>query len=119
VVLTVERLADIAPNAWSDLRFTLHPSVQRVALTTNVVAIAKAAADGLSLPRPATQARTEWLIWRQDLEVQYRSLDALETAAMDALIAGATFGEMCETLIAAGLLKRWIVDQCLADFAPA
>jgi hypothetical protein len=125
--LAAEQLASIAPDAWPELRFTFHPSVQRIALTTNVVAIATAAADNLSLPRPATQGRTEWLIWRQNLEVQYRSLDTVEAAAIDAVIGGATFGELCETLaargededqvplVAAGMLKRWIVDQCLSE----
>jgi hypothetical protein len=125
--LTVENLTSIAPNAWSDMRFVFHPSVQRVALTTNVVAIAKAAADNLSLPRPSTQERTEWLIWRQDLTVQYRSLDAHEAAVIDGAIAGGTFSDLCELLvardaiedqvplIAAGLLKQWVNDRCLGD----
>jgi hypothetical protein len=126
-VLTAEQLGAITPDAWPDMRFVFHPSAQRVALTTNVVDIAKAAADNLSLPRPATHVRTEWLVWRQDLTVQYRSLDANEAAAIDAAVAGGTFGDLCELLvardadedqvplIAAGYLKQWIFNHCLSS----
>jgi hypothetical protein len=125
--LTAADLAAVAPDAWAGMRFVLHPSVQRMALTTNVVMIAQAAADNLSLPRPSTQERAEWLIWRQDLTVQYRSLDAIEAAALDAVVAGATFSELCELLvareadedqvplIAAGFLRQWVADQCLSN----
>jgi len=127
--LTAADLTSIAPDAWANLRFVFRPSVQRIALTTNVVTIAKAAADNLSLPRPSTQERTEWLIWRQDLTVQYRSLDANEAAVIDAALAGATFSELCELLvtrdadedqvplIAAGFLSQWVADQCLSAFS--
>jgi hypothetical protein len=129
--LTVEQLSAVAPGAWPEMRLTFHPSLQRVALTTNVLDITKAAADNLSLPCPATQPRTEWLIWRQDLTVQYRLLDANEAAAIDAAVAGRTFGELCELLavrdaeedqvplIAASLLKQWITDQCVSRLLSA
>jgi hypothetical protein len=123
--LTVEQLATVAPDAWPELRFAVHPSVQRITLATNVVAIVKAVANETTLPTPSIQSCTEWLIWRRDLEVQYRSLDSVEAAALDSIIAGATFEELCAALaahgqdeeqvplIAANLLKQWIVDECL------
>jgi hypothetical protein len=124
-LLGMNDLAGVAPNEWADLRLTLHPSVQRIALESNVVAIVKAKDREESLPVPAKQTRTEWLIWRQDLGVLYRSLDIIEAAAIDAIRHGASFGEMCESmaehgatedqvpLLAAGYLKQWLTDQCL------
>lgn len=127
--LSAEDIAQVAPDAWADLRFALHPSVQRISLTTNVVAAMKAHAGDEAFPSPALlDSHGEWLIWRQDLTVQYRSLDAVETAALDAIAAGATFGEMCETIArlsddesaplrAATFLKAWLGDQLLTATA--
>jgi hypothetical protein len=125
-VLTADDLATLSPDAWPELRFEFHSSAQRVALKTNAAAIVKASTNGDPLPTGTSQAaRTEWLIWRQDLTVQYRSLETTEAAALDVLKSGATFGAMCETianrskdeeqvpLFAAGFLQRWIADQCL------
>lgn len=125
-LLFVGDIAQVAPNAWADLRFALHPSVQRISLTTNVVSAVKAHAADEEFPSPTRLDSTaQWLIWRQDLTVQYRSLDAVEAAALDAIATGATFGEMCRSMAhhleqdqvplhAAGLLKQWLADALLA-----
>ncbi len=123
--LTMEHLAAIAPADWPELQFTPHPSLQRITLETNVVEIVRAAGNGESCPQPAKiESRAEWLIWRKDLTVQYRSLDAAEAAALDAVIGGATFSEMCEAIAefvdaeavplqAVSYLQQWIADHCL------
>ncbi len=70
------------------------------------------------------QYRT-WLLWRSGHEVRWRSLPQDEAAALDAVAAGATFAGVCERLgqripaehlplHAAGLLKRWVADGCIA-----
>jgi len=124
-ILTIDDLSSVAPANWPALRFIAQPSVQRIALTTNVVALVKAANEDLPLPSPtALTAKIEWLIWRLDLGVQFRSLEESEATALDAVVAGATFGEICELLAgyfdaadvplqAATLLKRWTADQCM------
>ncbi len=125
-LLTIDAVAGVTPEDWPGLNFFFHPSVQRVGLTTNATAIAKASGEEQPLPQPVQLAeRTESLIWRQDLIVRYRSLDVTESAAIDAVRTGATFGELCETIAqhvaadevplrAATLLRRWIDDQLLA-----
>jgi hypothetical protein len=123
--LSIDDVAGIAPEHWAALRLTLHPSVRRVSLKTNIVQIAKAAAEGAELPAPTPlDTGVEWLIWRQDLSVQYRSLSTAEAAAVDAISSGATFGEMCEAvaqfvgdddapLQAATFLKQWLGDYLI------
>lgn len=123
--LSVDDIAQVTPDNWAELRFTLHPSVQRVSLSTNVVTIVKSAADDIALPSPAPlDANVNWLIWRNSLAVQYRSLEPAEAAALDAIATGATFGGMCEAiahlvdeeaapLMAATFLKNWLGDQLL------
>jgi hypothetical protein len=129
--VTVDHLAAIASDAWPELRLTFHPSVQRISLSTNIVSLVKATASDAPLPSlEKLGTRSEWLIWREGLNVQYRSLDASEAAAIDAAMLGANFEALCESisehidieqvpLQAAGLLKRWISDQCIVGATPA
>jgi hypothetical protein len=125
-LLRVEDLASVASEEWPSLRFEPHPSLQRLTLTTNTVAIVQASiADELPPAPRATPIQTEWMIWRQALTVRYRSLDAAEAAAINALLAHGTFSDICAALAehadaeqvplhAASLLKNWITDECLA-----
>ncbi|HEY7640304.1 MAG TPA: DNA-binding domain-containing protein [Steroidobacteraceae bacterium] len=125
----VECLATVAPGDWGDLRLQFHPSVQYLELATNAQALFKALSEEQTPPQPATLASPQpWLLWRQDLKTQYRSLDAAESAALQVMRAGGTFGAMCEVLCqwheadavplaAAGMLKRWLVEELLVAVA--
>lgn len=130
----IEALAAVEPSDWGELRMAFHPSVQLLRLQTNAQALFKAMSGALSAeqpaPAPALLDRPQpWLLWRQDLKTQYRSLDAAESAACAVIRNGGTFGEMCEALCewhaadevplaAAGLLKRWIVENLLTRLSP-
>jgi hypothetical protein len=121
----IEALASIAPGDWGELHLQFHPSVQQLLLTTNAQALFKALAEEQSPPEPAILEHPQsWLLWRQDLKTQYRSLEPAETAALTVVRGGGSFGEMCEALcewheaaevplVAAGMLKRWIVETLL------
>ena len=122
-------LATVAPPDWPGLRFRGVPSLARVATHTNAVAVwraAKAATDDerdgapVTAPAAARVARLEWLILRSGLDTEFRSLPADEAAALDRLLGGAAFGELCAELAtdeseaapaaarAAGWLKGWL-----------
>lgn len=123
--LIIEDIAAVTPNAWPALRFAAHPSLQRMQLSTNVIAMVKASVDGDTAPLPATlAATTEWCLWRTAFAVRYRSLDAAEAAAIDVLMGTGTFGDMCAALAAhiaadqvplhaTSLLKTWIDEEWL------
>jgi hypothetical protein len=125
--VTIDHLATIAPEAWPELRLMFHPSVQRISLNTSIVALVKAAASNAPLPAlEKLGKRSEWLIWRAELVVQYRSLDTPEAAAIDAAMSGANFEALCATigehvdtdrvpLQAASYLKQWISEQCIVS----
>ena len=125
----IESLAAVAPGDWGDLRLEFHPSVQLLELRTNAQALFKALTEEQSPPEPAVLADPQpWLLWRQDLKTQYRSLALDETAALDVVRNGGTFADMCEALcewheadevplIAAGMLKRWIVEELVTALA--
>jgi hypothetical protein len=115
-----EALAGVPPPQWARLRFSWHPSVQRLTLWWNVPQLWRALTDGGERP-PATLAAApvDWLLWREDLTTYFRSLTTTEAAALDAARSGWPFGELCELLCdevgatdapvqAATLLRGWI-----------
>ncbi|HEV2229897.1 MAG TPA: DNA-binding domain-containing protein [Steroidobacteraceae bacterium] len=129
--LPAAALARVAPADWPELRFTFHPSVRRVALKWNVPQLWKALTEGGARPELRVGAEpVEWLAWRQDLQSYFRSLGAVEVAALDAARAGRGFGELCELLAgaygaarapqeAAALLAGWLGAGLIVAAAPA
>jgi len=127
-------LAGVAPGDWPELRFRAVPGLARFATRTNAVAVwraAKAALEtgapdaALTEPAACRSERVEWLIVRPALETEFRSLPADEAAALDRLLGGASFGELCAALAAppgdagtapakaAGWLKGWLLAGAL------
>ena len=125
----IDVLATVAPGDWGDLRLEFHPSVQQLELTTNAQALFKALSEEQPAPEPAILSHPQpWLLWRQDLKTQYRSLEPAEAAALAVVRADGTFAELCEVLcewheaeavplVAAGMLKRWIVEELIVGLA--
>jgi hypothetical protein len=129
---TVTDLANVAPADWPGLRFQAVPSLGRIRTRSNAVALWRqlnpAAPDGpprsvAAIPDAVRSDPVEWLVTRRELTTEYRSLDAAEAAALDGLIAGATFGALCESLAApfgdaaamqaASWLKGWLIGGLL------
>lgn len=119
-VLSRAALARLAPAEWPSLRLEAHPSVVRLDLLWNAPAVRQATEAAAPLPAPRRGARTTaWIVWRQDYHTYFRSLDADEAQAFDALCRGDTFAAICAGLSqyggdagvparAAALLERWI-----------
>lgn len=126
-VATVEDMGKIAPNAWPHLVFAPHTSVQRLNLRWNAPAIWKAADKDQPLPSPEQAPHPiGWAMWRQGLQIYFRSLSVDEAFALDALLRGENFGAICEDLTewvdaqnvalhAAGLLKQWLADGLIRE----
>jgi hypothetical protein len=66
------------------------------------------------------------LVWRQDVTVTHRALDARERGALDAVARGTSFGAICEQLAdgrsdteaaaqAFSWLSTWAADGALVD----
>ncbi|MCA8927303.1 MAG: putative DNA-binding domain-containing protein [Alphaproteobacteria bacterium] len=116
--MRAEALAALHPQAWPGLRFGLHPSVRVVPVATPAAAICEALATGNAPPLDPVEPHTV-LVWRDEATVRYRALEADEAAALDAVAAGRSFAEVCETLAqrvgaeaagarAATLLAQWL-----------
>jgi hypothetical protein len=94
-------LQAIDPERWATLSLGFHPSLRRLTLAWNTVAVWQAGSAERDAPAPGlSPAPVPWLLWRQNFKSYYRSLDAIERAALDAAVAGGTFAEICEALAA-------------------
>jgi hypothetical protein len=111
VALAPGSLAGLAPDAWAGLKFSFSPTLQYLSVTSNAVAWWRFACA--ARPRPGRWRATcpqHWLIWRQDLAVNYRRLSRAEAQALQAARNGSGFGELCARLSAAQaarLLHGW------------
>jgi hypothetical protein len=125
----VEALGAVAPEHWPTLKFEFHPTVQVLRMKTNAPMLFKALSDDASPPEGVKLDEPQaWLIWRESLKTQYRSLTADEAAALDHARTGGTFESLCDKLCewhepeavpmqAAGMLKRWVLEQMIVQVA--
>ena len=124
-VVGVEDIAAIPPERWTGIRPRLKPAVRRLALEWNVPVLWKAI-DGDETPPPPerTDRAVDWILWRQDLLVRWRSTDSDEAWALGRCAAGEDFGSICAgmcarvgedaaALRAATCLKQWAADGVL------
>jgi len=123
--LQLEAVAAVAPADWPAMRLEFHPSCSRLELHGNAAGQRRALDAGE--PLPDTEWTTEpraWLVWRHEGMSHYRSLAVEEAFALDAARGGASFGELCESLLewldgqhvamhAASLLKTWLSEGLL------
>jgi len=112
-------LSAVEPSAWGSLTFRFHPSLRRLSFSWNTVAVWKAmSADETPQGPELAAAPGQWLLWRQNLQNYFRSMNAPESAALDMALRGCNFAQICEGLsdllpleeipaAAASLLGAW------------
>lgn len=117
---TYQELTQIPPEAWETMKIKLHPSVKRLNLNWNSIAIWQDLIKGKTPSMPVQNEFTvPWIFWRKDLDNQYCSLEIEDAFALDAIQKGEDFGTVCEGLLqwnseeniglrAASLLKGWV-----------
>jgi hypothetical protein len=122
-ILTLQNLAIIPPEDWGSLRFKFQPAVQLLSPTYNVLRVWQALNSDETPPK-VTQINEPYVVWRKDLNSHYRSLDIAEYAAIQQMMAGASFADLCEklqenateeqaTLQAAQYLAGWLNEGFL------
>ena len=125
-VFTEQDMAAIPPQTWPELRFTLHPSVQRLDLEWNIPEMWRSLTDDHPIQINAVcDMASPWLVWREQLVTRFRSMHAGEQSAFDALHEGKCFHEVCQVLATimsedevslhiASLLKVWITQGLIS-----
>jgi hypothetical protein len=125
-VLCADDLRHLAPEDWAGITFTVHPSVQMLDMNCNAVAIWQALDKDDAPPDPVHGAG-HWLVWRNELRPQFRSMNDVECRALRGLQLGSSFAEVCAAAAAAGAnsnpaaqlaacLRTWLDDAVLSGF---
>lgn len=125
-VIQVEAMAQVPPEDWAGLQFIPHPSLHRMNYFWNVVPVWQALTHEQTLPEiEQKQQAKAWVLWRApDYQVKFKHLSDQEAWAIDVMIQGLSFGELCEGLCnwfdaeevgmhAATYLKSWITNGLL------
>jgi hypothetical protein len=132
-LLTLTDLARVPPAMWGGLVFTPHPSLRRVDLETNALALwTWAQTPDLEATCPPVErlaAPDRLAIYRPELTPRYRRLAYEEAMMLDEMTRGVAFAGLCEmvgtyggerdaALRAATHLKVWIEQGMLCGPAP-
>ncbi len=114
-------VAGLAPQAWEEITFRLHPSTCLLTMAWNTVALWQALGAGREPPEAVAAALpVAWLVWRHAQQPHFRSLDAGEALALRRIGRGDSFGAVCaaagaEQLAAlAGQLQHWLAQEVLS-----
>ena len=125
LALGLDALQRIEPASWATLRFTLHPSVTRLNLDWNVPQLWSAIEDETGqIPFEQAKYPIPWLIWRKELKTYYRSLDVDEAWALDVVMQGQCFADICSGVCewvdeayapqrVAGFISEWLAADMI------
>lgn len=119
-----EQIASIPAQDWPEQCFRLQSAARLIELQWNVEPAWQALSlDENASTEPPQPLRHTLLVWRRELECQWRSLDAHEAAALHALADGMSFADVCERIAGTGAddpaqnaamyLRRWVEDGLL------
>jgi len=113
-------LATVPPEFWGSVRLQFHPTLDLFRISTPVDEARPRLLENsdIVLDR-AARCQRAIMTWRMEYDVKFRAIDLLELAALQAMQAGATFGDMCELvareidpeqapLRAAQILQGWL-----------
>jgi hypothetical protein len=129
--LSISALAATREADWPHLRLGFHSGVILVETSQAAIAAYEAAQTGEASVQSGGAVRL--LVWRRDLDVNYRVLEDGEEMALVAAIDGASFGEICSLLAfanpdrqeedlaaaAGNYLARWFADGMIVGAATA
>jgi hypothetical protein len=124
---TMQDLAALDPSRFAEIQFSIHPSVRRLAVTTNVTSLWSALK--CDEPPPAAHEIEETrtvLVWRQNFAPRFRILGAEEDMAFGAAGDGLNFGHICEMVAtmegaddaaarAASYLRGWLEAGVISE----
>lgn len=123
-ILTQESLSTLAPDAWPNLKLTLHPSV----ISHVYIYDTPQLWQDIDTEKPPRQPEKQeqgvrWIYNRKGIKSLYRSCNVVENMIFEAILADKCFSEICEILmeqieesenipmIVAQTLFTWVEDE--------
>ena len=124
--LMIDDLAKLAPEAWATQSFKPRATVVIRDLHWNVEPVWQALnEDAAAETSPPEPLQHTLLVWRNQLDCQWRSLGDTEAAGLKALAEGKGFADICESVLAideaitptdaALMLRQWVEHGLLAS----
>lgn len=126
-VFQLTQMAAIPAESWAGMSLKPHPSLYRMNFLWDSVELWEALAHEQVLEQVVKNTNpVPWVLWRHDYINRFYPLLEDESWAMDAILKGLSFGEICEGLCqwhteeavgqrAASLLKGWIQSGLISD----
>lgn len=128
-VFELAQMSAISAESWGNMVLKAHPSLSRMNFLWNVVTLWEALAnDQEPQEMSKSSVASHWVLWRHAYLNRFYLLPDDEAWAMDTMLKGRTFGELCEGLRqwhdeeavglrAASLLKSWIQSGLITDIS--
>ena len=120
-----DELAKIEPEQWETVGFRFAPTLFMAPLRYNSIAIWHALDQEQTPPAAEFLPEPAWLlIWRKEWQPHFRTIDAVEFAALSQLQEGASFAQVCAYLsetfseqdtatTVAESLHNWLQDELI------
>lgn len=128
-VFELAQMSVISAESWGDMVLKAHPSLSLMNFLWNVITLWEALANDQELQEMSkSSVASPWVLWRHAYLNRFYLLPDDEAWAMDTMLEGRTFGELCEGLCqwhdeeavglrAASLLKSWIQSGLITDIS--
>lgn len=121
-IVTIADLKLIPADQWGELTLHFHPSLQICMFEWDIPQCWKAIENNESprLPQKQNEPVT-WILWRQALQSQFRSLTKPQALMLKLFQEGQCFGNICESLSqtiepeAIPAIALGFIQQCLND----
>lgn len=124
--LSIKDLAGIHEQDWPDLQIRFVASLTIRIYQMNTPNVWQQLKDEKAPEIVKLDTPQSWVIWRQNLVTQYRSMETDEACSLDLTLAGASFSELCEGLLewydeafvptrAIELLQQWLRSGMVAE----
>lgn len=122
-------LAGLAEDDWETIGFRFVPTLRLLPIRYNTVAIWHALDEEQAPPEVAALPAPSWLlIWRVGWQPHFRTIGAVEQAALSQLLDGASFAAVCAALserfsdaeaatVAGESLGTWLQDEMIAGLS--
>ena len=127
--LSMQDLAAMAPEDWATVVLNPQPSLAVLNLRHNTLSLWHALDQDEEVPpSERLDEPVAVLVWRHDERPHFRSMAPIEAFAMEALVQGRSFAEICASMaerfadhdtapMAGALLRRWVEEGALTKQA--